>query len=112
MTRTVEVVYEGGVLRPLEPLPFAENQRLRITVSEEEKQERPGEPDLYRRKEMDWIGLHAKEYPGEYVALSGNRLLSHGKDRSEVVRLAIEQGEELPLIHYCPPADELPFGGW
>ena len=34
MTRQVDAVYEGGVLRPLESLPLAEHQRVRITVSE------------------------------------------------------------------------------
>lgn len=112
MAQSFEVVYEAGVLRPLEPLPFAENQRLTVTVREEEKEEKPGEVDLYRRKEMRWLRLHSKEYAGEYIALSGDRLLAHGKDRALVVRLAREQGEERPLIHYSPPADELPFGGW
>ncbi len=34
MTREVEAVYENGVLRPLEPLPLNESQRVRIVVSE------------------------------------------------------------------------------
>ncbi len=34
MIREVDAVYENGVLRPLEPLPFDEAQRVRITVSD------------------------------------------------------------------------------
>jgi len=33
MTNHVDAVYEKGVLRPLEPLPLEEHQRVRITVS-------------------------------------------------------------------------------
>jgi predicted DNA-binding antitoxin AbrB/MazE fold protein len=29
----VDAVYENGVLRPLEPLPLEEHQRVRVTVS-------------------------------------------------------------------------------
>jgi len=33
MTRTLEAVYENGVLRPLEPLALEEHQRVQVTVS-------------------------------------------------------------------------------
>jgi predicted DNA-binding antitoxin AbrB/MazE fold protein len=36
MMRQLEAVYENGVLRPLEPLDFAEQQRVRITVSDQQ----------------------------------------------------------------------------
>jgi predicted DNA-binding antitoxin AbrB/MazE fold protein len=32
MTLTVEAVYEGGVLKPKEPLPLAEHQKVQVTV--------------------------------------------------------------------------------
>ena len=32
-TNHVDAVYENGVLRPLEPLPLEEHQRVRLTVS-------------------------------------------------------------------------------
>ena len=32
MTVSVEAIYENGVLRPLEPLPFVDNERVWITV--------------------------------------------------------------------------------
>jgi len=34
MTKQVEAVYENGVLRPLEPLPLDEHQRVTLTVSD------------------------------------------------------------------------------
>jgi len=36
MTRSLQVVYEKGVLRPLEPLPFKEHQQVTVTVSDQE----------------------------------------------------------------------------
>ena len=36
MTRQVEAVYENGVLRPVEPLPLKEHQKVSITVSDTE----------------------------------------------------------------------------
>ena len=34
MTKSVLAVYENGLLRPLEPLPFREHQQLIVTVSD------------------------------------------------------------------------------
>ena len=34
MVRSVEAIYEHGVLRPLEPLPLTESQRVKLTISD------------------------------------------------------------------------------
>jgi predicted DNA-binding antitoxin AbrB/MazE fold protein len=34
MTRTLKAVYENGVFRPLEPVPFQERQQLTLTVTD------------------------------------------------------------------------------
>jgi predicted DNA-binding antitoxin AbrB/MazE fold protein len=34
VTKTLQTVYENGVLRPLEPLPLKEHQRVMVTVSD------------------------------------------------------------------------------
>lgn len=34
MARTLQAVYENGVLRPLEPLPLREHQQVTVTVSD------------------------------------------------------------------------------
>jgi predicted DNA-binding antitoxin AbrB/MazE fold protein len=33
MAVTVEAVYENGVLKPAQPLPFREHQKVQVTVS-------------------------------------------------------------------------------
>lgn len=32
MAITVDAVYENGVLKPVEPLPFKEHERVRVTI--------------------------------------------------------------------------------
>jgi predicted DNA-binding antitoxin AbrB/MazE fold protein len=32
MTLTVEAIYENGVLKPAQPLPFEEQERVQVTV--------------------------------------------------------------------------------
>ncbi len=34
MTRSLQVVYENGMLRPLEPLSLKEHQQVTVTVSD------------------------------------------------------------------------------
>ncbi len=36
MSRTIEAIYEDGVLKPLEPLGLPEHARTRVTLEEEE----------------------------------------------------------------------------
>ncbi|MFW6148155.1 MAG: antitoxin family protein [Thermodesulfobacteriota bacterium] len=36
MGKTIEVIYEGGVLRPLSPLRLREHEKVRITLEEKE----------------------------------------------------------------------------
>ena len=33
MTKQIEAVYENGILRPLEPLPLEEMERVRLTIT-------------------------------------------------------------------------------
>ena len=36
MTLTVEAVYENGVLKPAQPLPFKEHEKVQLTVAAKE----------------------------------------------------------------------------
>jgi predicted DNA-binding antitoxin AbrB/MazE fold protein len=35
MSLTIEAIYEDGVLKPSEPLPFKEHDKVRVTIDEE-----------------------------------------------------------------------------
>lgn len=58
-----------------------------------------------------WMREHRREYPGQWVALDGERLIAHGADSQAVFAAAKLDGAYLPLIAYIPPANEPPFIG-
>jgi predicted DNA-binding antitoxin AbrB/MazE fold protein len=55
MSFTVEAVYENGVLKPAEPLPFKEHERVNVTVE-------PKQPSLAER-----IVARARALPPEVL---------------------------------------------
>ena len=113
MTIHLEAVYEQGVLRPLEPLALEEHQRVRVTVEERRRPlswESGQQPDN-SRAELDWLARESRHYPGEWVALDGNRLLAHGPKLAAVKAAAQAAGVSRPFFASVPD-DNLPFGGW
>ena len=63
-------------------------------------------------EETRWIAAHREEYAGQWVALKGSRLLSHGLDAKAVYQAARTLGVESPVVVQIESSDELPFGGW
>jgi len=61
MPLTVEAIYENGVLKPLQSLPFAEHAKVQVTVQAAVSRARrtagllrwTGDPDLLERFIMD-----------------------------------------------------------
>ena len=64
MTRIVEAIFDGGVLRPVENLNLAEHQRVRLTV---ETLEVPGEDRnaAARARLIERLGKSAVSYGGK-----------------------------------------------
>jgi|SRR5215475_629965 len=56
-----------------------------------------------------WINEHGKEYPGQWLALDGDRLLAHGADLAEVAAAARDAGVQFPLLHLVEPPREYPY---
>ena len=56
MTLTVEAIYENGVLKPLQPLPFQEHEKSRVTVE-------PARPPIWER-----IAALTADAPAEEIA--------------------------------------------
>jgi len=52
MALTIEAVYENGVLKPTQPLPLKEHEKVRITV------EQGDSPTLRAYGIMGWTGTH------------------------------------------------------
>jgi predicted DNA-binding antitoxin AbrB/MazE fold protein len=61
MTITVEAVYVNGVLKPAQPLPFQDNEKVRITV-------RSGMSRV--RRSAGLIGWTGSQEDADFVALS------------------------------------------
>jgi predicted DNA-binding antitoxin AbrB/MazE fold protein len=130
MATVVEAVYENGVLKPLAEAEFKEQQRYKVLVEEPAPESAPltgsasstndlaldeakaEKPRTDFTLEMHWLAQHRREYPGEYVALDGDRLVSHGVDGRAVYRQAQAAGVAHPFMAHIEPADALPFGGW
>lgn len=60
--------------------------------------------DRPRTAEFDWLREHAREYPGQWVALDGSRLLGAGPDLKDLLRqLTPADRERNPLFHRVDP---------
>ena len=60
MTLTTEAIYENGVLRPAQPLPLKEHEKVRITV----------EPSVsHVRRSAGLIGWTGSQDDADFVAL-------------------------------------------
>lgn len=60
---------------------------------------------------LNWVNEHASEFAGQYLALSGDRLIAHGADADEVIEAVRAAGVEAPFFTYIPPTDALPVIG-
>lgn len=62
-----------------------------------------GSPGPRRDREFAWIRAHAREHPGCWLAVHGDRLIAAGADRSKVVAAArAELGDEAALLFFEP----------
>ena len=66
---------------------------------------------IQRELEMRWIGEHRNEFPGEWVALDGDRLIAHGKDADPVFAAARTTGT-IPFLFRCPEDEARTTGGF
>jgi predicted DNA-binding antitoxin AbrB/MazE fold protein len=108
MVHELEAVFENGLLRPLEPLSLVEKQRVHVTITDIS----PLEVINNRKTEQEWLGAHGREYAGEWVALHGEILLSHGSDARAVRDEACRKGVHRPLLVHVPEEPDRPSAGW
>jgi hypothetical protein len=59
--------------------------------------------------ERQWLKEHCDEYAGQWVALKGDQLISHGKDHLAVYQAAKAAGHSDALMELVEPSDALPF---
>lgn len=61
---------------------------------------------------MQWLAQREAEYAGQWLALDGDRLLSHGEDPHKVRAEARARGVETPFVVFAENPDEFFTGGW
>jgi hypothetical protein len=113
---TLDQIMEAARTLPLEDLRslmrwLREHERMAVQVQQAED---PVHEQTERfRKAMKWIEDHRAEYLGQWVALVGDRLISHGPDARQVYLAAKAVGVEVPFIEQVREEETLPFcGGW
>ena len=108
MVRQLEAVYEHGILRPLQPLSLEERQHVLVTITDLPSPQAGGA----RLAEQEWIRSHGELYAGQWVALDGSELISHGPRARAVRDEARAKGVEHPLLVRLPDEPQLPYAGW
>jgi len=61
---------------------------------------------------MQWLAEHEAEYAGRWLALDGDRLLTHGEDPHKAPTEARAMGVETPFVVFAENPDEFFTGGW
>jgi hypothetical protein len=106
------------VLKVVRSLAPEERVRLRKWLAENEQNRRSqGEPGAAqsaprRAREMRWLSQHEARYAGQWIALDGDRLLSHGPDARKVYAEAHAAGVKAPFVAYAEDPNDFQWGGW
>ena len=64
-----------------------------------------------RKAEQEWLNAHSLEYRGQWVALDGGILLSHGPRAYSVREEAQQKGVQRPLLIRVPDEPGRPSAG-
>ena len=110
MATLEQIINEALALSP------GERRRLHRVLERELEQPAPakeGKPAYpTHEQERAWLEAHRDEYLGEWVALDGDRLLSHGSDARKVYEAARAEGVEAPFVERVQPKVDAFMGGW
>ena len=126
MTNTHVIVQENGILIPKElfgrnELVLAELKDAGVLVEPTNGKHAPanGKPPVIRcaplldhSRQLRWLEEHRHQYLGQWVALDGDQLLSHGPNAFDVAQAARAAGVASPYLARVQPPEEVPFGGW
>lgn len=121
MSLETQDVTAESIMTMIEQLPSTERARLTELIKEQESEpvkakaprdkRVPSQPMPDRTKEMDWVEQHKHEYPGQWVALDGGRLVAASPNRMDIGAAIKADGAILPLILRIPSPDDLPYIG-
>jgi hypothetical protein len=108
VTQHAEAIFEDGILRPLGPLSLQDKQHVLLTITDVSA---PG-VNSGRMPEKEWLRVHGHRYRGQWVALNGEELLSHGSDARGVRDEARAKGVQTPLMVHIPDEPNAPSAFW
>lgn len=105
-------------------LPPEDRRQLRQWLQEQERRDAqpqgPQHPSVETsqqqmerfRRAMQWIDEHRAEYLGQWVALEGDRLISHGPDALQVDADARAAGVAVPFVARVVEEPKFFYSGW
>ena len=97
------------MLKLAEPLPFADDEAVRVTVSNGAASKAPANS---RREELAWIAENAHLYRREWIAVKGSDLVAHGPELKRVEAEALKAGIANPLFFSVPDQFGEPSVEW
>lgn len=112
-----------NILQLIEQLPALEQNRLKELLAEPSPQTAPVktkaprdkrvpcEPMPDRTLEMEWVEAHKHEYPGQWVALEGDRLIAASPVQQEVLNAMTLGKTAQQVLLRIPSPDDLPYVG-
>ena len=113
---TLDQIIEAARTLPLEDLRSLMQwlqEQERMAIADQQPEDPVREQTDRFRKAMKWIDDHREQYLGQWVALVGDRLISHGPDARQVYLDAKAAGVEVPFVERVRKEENLPFiGGW
>ena len=109
------------IIEAAKTLPPEDRRRLHEWLVEQEHRDALVQPQPEARQQpveksrrtLNWLDEHRDQYLGQWVALDGDRIVSHGSDPKEVYRQAKAAGVRVPFVELVTEEDTQPFcGGW
>lgn len=103
------------ILEEITALSASEQARLRQLINQPPRKKEPlGKfvdpiPVPDQQGAMRWMADHWREYPDQWVALDGDRLIAHGTDFKTVDAAASADGAYLPMVTFIERESERPF---
>ena len=105
------------ILKSIAQLPAAEQERIRRWLEEKRATNGAGHGSQAHAnrsaKSLRWLHENRENYPGQWVALDGDRLIASGPTAKEVYSKAKAEGIEIPFVELVAEEESGPFtGGW
>lgn len=69
-------------------------------------------PDMVRKREREWLRENWREYLGQWVAIEGDQLISHGYEARPVFVAVRAAGIKVPFVVQVEDPTIPQIGGW